>query len=187
MPHTDRKALELFVDAVDRLVASTFAKQVRKGISTGITVRNDRLVSVALQGPDQEAVDAYLLTARMFGQDNDAISFHGISERVARVAVSQALKDRFEQSRANFRIYLDGAPVVRVEGANAATNRQIFNTFLYGMYAHRTPNYLALVEQWQRAPFYPDLHAQFYLIAHEFLKAASAMAAPVREVLREPI
>ena len=53
------------------------------------------------------------------------------------------------------------------------------------MYVHRNPDKAATIEQWQHAAFYHDLHAQFYLIAHEFLRAVSAMANAVRAILSE--
>jgi hypothetical protein len=185
MPYTDREAFEMFVAAADELAASPFAEQIQKGVSTAIVVANDRLESKALHGPDKNNLKAAVLTIRMFREDNDVISFRNIAGRVANVAVSQSLKDRFNQSRDNFNSDLNRPPLVRVD--NVATKREIFETFLYGMYAHNDEAYGATIKKWQQAPFFSDLHAQFYLIIAQFLAAASAMAGALKEMLKEMI
>jgi hypothetical protein len=182
MPLTNRQVLEYFIAAVEELRSSAFLKQIAEGVHTRLEVHPDGATTVGKFGPDQEALKACLLTVRMFGQDNDAISFRRVSRVVTEIPVDQQLKAQFEQSRTNFNTYLDMVPRVQIEGVN--TNRLIFETFLYGKYAHHSAQHVATLEKWAQAIYYPDLLAQFDLIVLEFIKAASAMANRARVMLK---
>jgi len=121
----------------------------------------------------------------MLGQDNDPSSLRNIGNRISTLNVTQKLKEDFARSHTEFNAYLNSAPNIRVEGVGADTNRIIFETFMYGKYAHHNKNHLARLDAWCDAPFFADLEAQFDIIVSQFLHAAQAMAAQVRAMLKE--
>jgi len=128
--HTDRDALQIFVEMSDRLLNSKFVADL-KTRKVGNSIQFTNLGrTMTTSEPDQDMIQAALLTLRMFGQNNDPISFQNISARIAALPVDQALKDEFEKAKNDLNTNLDSPPSVHVQGEpNAATRRLIFDTF----------------------------------------------------------
>ncbi len=180
--YSDKEVLEIFIETVDELQSSEFAKQVRKGVRVGLSVGQGIIISQCA-GPEREAVKAFLLTLRFFRQDNDVTSLRNMAKRVATLNVSKELKDEFLRSRDNFNAFLDSPLDVPVQGAGADTKRDVFEAFLYGIYAHANPDHRRKVKGWEKMPYYGDLEAQFYVIAAHFMAAATAMAGTCKKML----
>jgi hypothetical protein len=181
-PYSDHEVLEIFIETVDELQTSEFARQVKKGVRVGLLAGQGVVISQCV-GPEREAVKAFLLTLRFFGQDNDVTSLRNMAARVATLNVVQDLKDEFSRSRDNFNDFLDGPLHIPVPGAGADTKRDVFDAFLYGIYAHANPDKRKKVKGWEQMPYYGDLEAQFYVIATHFMVAATAMAASCKKML----
>lgn len=180
--YSDQEVLEIFIETVDELQASEFAKQIKSGVRVEMIARHGAIISQCV-GPEREAVKAFLLTLRFFRQDNDVTSLRNMSKRVDTLNVGQELKDEFQQSRDNFNAFL-GAPLqVPVQGAGADTKRDVFEAFLYGIYAHANPDHRRKVKRWETMPYYADLEAQFYVIAANFMVAATKMAETCKKML----
>lgn len=179
--YSDREVLEVFIETVEELQTSEFAKQVKKGVSVELVARQGGIISQC-SGPEREAVKAFLLTLRFFGQDNEVTSLHNMAKRVATFNIDQNLKDEFNISRNEFNKFLDDPLHVPVHGAGANTKRDVFEAFLYGIYAHANPKYRRKVKQWEAMPYYGDLEAQFFVIAAHFMAAATAMAETCKKI-----
>lgn len=182
--YTDREVLEIFVEAAEELANSTFAAQVRKGVRVSL-LSVPKGLATRIEGPDHEPTKAFLLTLRLFGQDNDETSLRNMAARVKGLAVSEEAKERFLKSRENFNAFLDAGLHVPVEDSAAATKRQVFEAFLYGMYAHTAEEHRRTVTRWRQQVYYADLEAQFYVILAHFLAAVTAMANACREMVKE--
>lgn len=182
--YTDREVLQMFVEAADELSGSTFAEQVKKGVRVGFLAAPEG-IETKVAGPEHEATKSFLLTLRLFGQDNDVTSLRNMAGRVQALAVSQPLKDRFLKSRDNFNSFLDSALNVQVPDPDADTKRKVFEAFLYGIYAHTAEEHRRTVKRWREQFYYADLEAQFYVILGNFLAAVTAMANACRDMLKE--
>lgn len=182
--YTDREILEMFVEAADELSGSTFAAQVRKGIKVSLLGTPEGLTT-RLDGPEHEPTKAFLLTLRLFGQDNDETSLRNMAARVRGLSVSQAPKDRFLESRDNFNAFLDSPLHVPVPDPTADTKRKVFEAFLYGIYAHTAEDHRRTVKRWREQPWCDDLEAQFFVVLAHFLAAVTAMANACRDMLKE--
>jgi hypothetical protein len=180
--YSNCEVLEIFIETVDELQASEFAKQVKKGVRVGLVAGNGVIISKCA-GPEREAVKAFLLTLRFFRQNNDVTSLSNMADRVNSLNVCQDLKDEFSKSRANFNSFLDAPLNVPVQGVGADTKRDVFEAFLYGIYAHANPEKRRKVKGWEKMPFYGDLEAQFYVIAAHFMAAGTAMAETCKKML----
>jgi hypothetical protein len=181
-PYSDREVLEILIETVDELQSSQFNQQVKKGVRVGLFAKQGIILSECA-GPEREAVKAFLLTLRFFRQNNEETSLRNMATRVSGLNVDQNLKDEFLKPRDNFNAFLDAPLYVPVHGAGADTKRDVFEAFLYGIYAHANPDQRRRVKGWEKMPFYGDLEAQFYVIAANFMVAVTAMAETCRKML----
>ena len=180
--------LDVFIESADELLASSFLKQIAETgagstmgwVGTG-PLQTDRT------GPDHESVKALLLTIRFFCQSRtERASIENVNNLVQSLSVKQELKDNLKTSRENFNKYLEAAPSVGFPtDSDASTRWQIFDTLLYGSFAHANPTKRKIVKKWEAELYYNDLRVQFDAIALEFIKATSVMANICREVRTE--
>ena len=120
---------------------------------------------VTVTGPDNESIAACVLTIRFFIQDNEAVSFRKMKFDVYdKLATSQKNKNDFNQIRNELNKYLDSDSPLGMSATNAnpewilasdmnerfkellnvsrdsgnkfTTNREIFEWFVYGEFAH---------------------------------------------------
>ena len=181
-PYSDREVLEIFIETVDELRSSNYAKHIENGVQVDLIAGQDAIISHCT-GPEREAVKAFLLTLRFFRQNNEVTSLQNMADRIQTLNVEQALKDGFLESRDNFNAFLDSPLDVPVPDARAGTKRDVFEAFLYGIYAHANPDHRRRVKEWEVLPFYGDLEAQFYVIAAQFMIAVTVMAETCRKTL----
>ena len=183
--YSDREVLEIFVESVDELLASRFLSQVKsRGVSTSFSWSQNGSLVAHRCGPERGAVKAFLLTLRFFCQNNEPTSLCNMENRVSGLPIDGQLKDNFKKSRRDFNAFLDGQPSVGFPaGSGADTRREIFNTFLYGVFAHANPKYRRQVKVWENQSFYHDVQAQFVLILLDFLRALAALADVCRKAI----
>jgi hypothetical protein len=68
--------LKLVIEKADRLQRRQFTKYLRDGGNIGFCGKQqDNGFVVAYEGPDEEAIDAFLFTFRFFVQNNEPTSF----------------------------------------------------------------------------------------------------------------
>lgn len=180
--YSNRDVLEIFIETVDELQLSEFAKQIKKGVRVGLLAGQGVIISQCA-GPEREAVKAFLLTLRFFRQNNEVTSLRNMAQLIDDLNVNQDLKDEFHASRNNFNKFLDDPLHVPVQGVGADTKRDVFESFLYGIYAHATPDHRQRVKGWEKMSFYGDLEAQFYIIAANFMAATTKMAETCKKML----
>lgn len=182
---TDREVLEVFVESVDELLDSDFLAEVQADrISTELKWSHGTGLLRECIGPKRDAVKAFLLTLRFFGQNNEPTSLCNMEDRIDGLDIDASLKERFRASRHNLNSYLDKPPSVGVpNGSGAENRRQILEAFLYGIFAHANPKHRCRVKAWEGQVYFEDIRSQFDLILLEYLKAVSAMANVCRECL----
>lgn len=184
--YTDYEVLTIFIDSVDELLSSDFLQAVRdEGVSTSWTWSSGSGLSAQRTGPRRESVKALLLTVRLFCQNNEVTSLQNISSRLANLdADTETAIAQFEKSRSNLNRFLDGKPAAEFQGVEASTNRIIFETFLYGEFAHYQLDKRRRLEKWACQPFFADLESQFDFILLNFVAALAAMSNACRMILK---
>ena len=105
---------------------------------------------------DENSLEAFLLTFRMFVQNNDAISFQNMLSCYSEINFSQESKQRFTALRDNLNNYLDSMCAFYLyetsdgltgfgfgsfsnqddEATERFTKRQFMENYIYGEYAH---------------------------------------------------
>jgi hypothetical protein len=123
----------LFRQKSKKLLESTFAKEMAKPTGVDINWTEEGQVAVH-RGPNQESIDAYLLTFRFFIQGNESISFRNMGENFLKKINDEALFKKFEEARAALNDYLDGSTNFNVNGM--VSRRQLMEVFIYGDLSH---------------------------------------------------
>lgn len=98
-----KKQLELFNLKADKLNSLSFAKTVQDAKS-GWTISSKRgedglfRVTSERRGPDSESIDAFVLTLRMFLQNNDSCSIGNLQACYSNALLPDELCDCFARS-----------------------------------------------------------------------------------------
>ena len=128
-------SLRLFNQKAERLVTSRFVKQAEKNSGFQIRSAVGQPVEVFRYGPDQEAIDAFVLTFRFFIQDNEDSSFRNLSSLYALPEVPVSMRDSFTTARNTLNQYLESNTAFQINGKHL-TRWDILDTFLYGWLSH---------------------------------------------------
>jgi len=142
----ERKALERFCGVVQQLRGcSIFEKLLSRGeITLNYKVRYGVLVSGEIRDLDEEPLKAFLLTARLLTQDNDGVSIRKIAAIFdARVSQRHPLWQEFNAYRSGLNQFLD-----KRHDELPETYRELFETFLYGHYAHLNDQKEVVYQEW---------------------------------------
>lgn len=128
------KRLERFNEKAEKLINLSFSRNLR---GSGLRIQSTRgePVIATRTGPRGEQFDSFILTLRLFKQDNDQISIRKISECYESTLISEELSTQFSKSRANFNRFLDQNSTC-THNNKTFTNREILDIYLYGEYAH---------------------------------------------------
>lgn len=132
--------------------------------------------SISHNLPDEEELEAFLLTGRMFVQNNDPVSFGNMGKLVDDAGVSEGWKERVRNARTELNGYLDSLSNFNIDGKDR-THREIFNIFLYGGLAHTDPKLAPIYELWKSNPMgYPLVEQGFHRILSQIMYAATYLA-----------
>lgn len=152
------KALELFNEKADKLLRLSFINSMSQP-DTGITLSWERREDGAFEekherrGPDEEAIDAFVLTFRFFIQDNEQSSFRMMAAHYAAAPAEDALKNEFSKVRDYVNAYLDQSSSLNIEyNGEKLIRRKIMDTFVYGGMAHANVAKKALFDEWMSIP-----------------------------------
>jgi hypothetical protein len=118
-----------------------------------------------LEDFNQDEIDAFVLTFRLFTQDNDRISLHRLSKIYASdwMAGGNA-RECFEDARKDFNDYLDSAATIMF-GNNAISIRSIADIVIYGGLAHTNAEKSEIFESWAQSGMMGFIWAEFFAYA----------------------
>lgn len=145
-------ALGLFNEKAEKLANCRFTRTVF-GQKTGVEVRGERgkPVEVIRWGPDQEAIDAFVLTFRFFIQDNEKSSFRNMAKTYQNLPISDDIKARFAEARRILNEFLDSTPSTSYNiGGETLNHRRILEVFVYGGLAHANPKKKRTYDRWMK-------------------------------------
>lgn len=178
MTDESREALSGFVERAERIARSGYWKKVMEQGGTRVSFSWTRGVGGYYSDnlPDEEARDALLLTARMFVQNNDPVSFGNMAKLEGDPGVSEEWKERVRDVRAALNGYLDSPSAFDIDGKRY-THREIFNVFLYGGLAHTDPKLAPVYRLWRDNKLaFPMINWEFHQVVVELLQAVDYLA-----------
>ncbi|MFH1560557.1 MAG: hypothetical protein ABID84_04010 [Chloroflexota bacterium] len=155
--------LQLFNEKADKLERLSFTRSLE---NSGVTIsaRQDQPVQLQRYGPDDESIDAFVLTMRFFVQDNETTSFHNMAGLYARLPVAADLAKKFNDARDKTNISLDKRTPINLNNVDL-TYRAVFEVFLWGGLAHANPTKKRVYDSWVRDQIL------FSLLQNEFIVA----------------
>jgi hypothetical protein len=118
-----------------------------------------------LEDLNQDEIDAFVLTFRLFTQDNDRISLHRLSKIYASdwMAGGNA-RECFEDARKDFNDYLDSAATIMF-GPSPISIRSIADIVIYGGLAHTNAEKSEIFENWKQSGIMGFIWAEFFAYA----------------------
>jgi hypothetical protein len=180
----DLEALQRFNGKVERLERSKFAQRFADDVPN-VSANVASIISVEDAGPgsltitcnirsdlddfDEEEIDAFLLTLRLFSQDNDSISLRNMAAIYAADWMPSEAKERFDEARAAVNAFLDDESVISLEDGRPLRTSEIVDVVVYGGLAHTNPSKAAVLEEWMQSCVRGFILAEFYAYAKKML------------------
>jgi hypothetical protein len=178
----ERNALESFCDLVEELEESPIFKALlhREEVQSNVKWTNGVVVKAEIEGLNEHDLKAFLLPARLFTQKNDRCSIRKIGMIFdRRVSQRHELWMYFNANRMGLNHFLR-----MTVSKPPHTNREIFETFLYGHYAHRDEKWAAAYKRWKENPAdFVRLQAIFVLIISGMFGHARELHKLVKQLL----
>jgi hypothetical protein len=168
--------LRLFNQHADRLLRLSFFEKTRGGGAILDWNRGGGWEQVFV-GPDEEAFEAFMLTLRLFMQDNDRISLRKLRKALEGDPGAAGLLTEVSEHCAALNEFLDMNTEMGITEGELLTFREILNIFVYGGYAHLDPKYRPTYEAIRSGAFYPMF--QVYLV--HVLKTFSKCVRSIRD------
>lgn len=143
--------LKLFNEKVGKLIDSRFVKHVQenKGMKVSIKSSVGEKVDISHNLPDQDAIDAFVLTIRFFIQDNESTSLRNMVKLYNEISVAPDIKADFNDVRDKLNSELSKKSMFNLLGKDL-TRGEIFDTFIYGGLAHAETRKKDDFDKWMR-------------------------------------
>ena len=150
--HDFINALNLFNEKAEKLRRCSFTKSVfEQERVMRLYYKEDGNLKGELEKPDEESIDAFVLTYRFFCQNNEMSSFENMEAVYEKLPISQQRKDSFKNARGQFNAWLDSIPSIEIENV-ILTRREILDIFIYGGLAHANKKKKEIFDQWMSDP-----------------------------------
>ena len=157
--------LRRFNRRVDRVEASRFWQRYRDSMPNAImkmekidfgkagppgTFEMTGKVHSSLEDFDQDELDAFVLSYRVFTQDNDQLSIRSLSRIYESEWMPPGARESFEEARTELNKHLDSQATI-VFGDTVVSVRSILDVVIYGGMAHTNPEKAAIFESWEQS------------------------------------
>ena len=147
--------LKFFNEKATKLENCSFTNVVFNQ-DTGIMISFKReeqpRIEIQRRGPNDEAIDAFVLTFRFFIQDNEKSSFRNMVAIYERLPISEERKEEFKAARKYLNDFLDSNSFLNIDGV-LLTYRHILDTFVYGGLSHANEKKKKEYDLWMLNPF----------------------------------
>lgn len=130
---------------------------------------------------DQDEIDAFVLTYRLFTQKNDSISLARIAAIYSADWMPSEAKECFDSARQSVNDYLGSAATIMF-GEHHVRVGDIIDVIIYGGMAHTNTKKTEIFEEWMRSGIKGFIWAEFFAHAKhllEILKGKDPNAAAV--------
>jgi hypothetical protein len=166
--------LELYNERAVKLEASSFLRSV---LDPEVTLRllGTPFRVVREGGPDQDSMEAFVLTLRLFVQDRDGLSFRRIKSFYDTIAVSQQLIDEVGEICLRLNHYLDGSSPLVVNDCSIS-RRELLTVWMNGELAHVDAKQRARLEEWTvKEDIRPFFQYEFEMVITRIARAVEAL------------
>jgi hypothetical protein len=161
------KALRLFNEKAEKLARLSFIGKLGQA-NAGVTITfkhpkgDTPTVTQERRGPDEEAIDAFVLTFRYFIQDNEQTSFRNMEQHYRAAPLDSELQKQFVDLRKEINEYLDEKLNINYNNEEL-TRRRVMDVCVYGGFSHANEDKRRLYKTWMSDRFIGKL------IEHEFV------------------
>jgi hypothetical protein len=129
-----REQLQFYNAKASELNNSTFRRQAQER-DTSFQLLPVPFRAVRENGPDEEAMKAFVLTFRLFLRDRDGLSFREIEQLYESIPVGEGLRKEIREIRAGVNEYLDADSPFVIFGEEIS-RRDLLDTWMWGEVAH---------------------------------------------------
>lgn len=136
-------------------------------------------------GPEEESIDAAVLSLRFFLQNNEPTSLCNMAVLYPVLGVSAALVTDFRQLRQELNQYLDSPSNLAISDDRQMTYREILELFLWGSLSHANSHHEATFRAVSQTPFFPLFQADFVATVRNFIRALGLMRDVNKRALAE--
>jgi hypothetical protein len=176
----DLDVLRAFCRRVDRLERSGFSKRFETDVPRIIAKMNDpsfqsheggrfsilARIESTVEDFSQDEIDAFVLSYRVFTQDNDRLSIRSMSRILAKDWVHPNARECFEDARAQLNGHLDGASTIAFPEGHISV-RTLVDTIIYGGLAHSNEAKAEIFDSWDSSGIRGFMWAEFMAYARE--------------------
>lgn len=141
-----KATLELFVEKLDKLERSTFLKKLLSNSQMAINYDHKSGLKCERVGPNEENIDAFVLTFRFFIQNNESISISNLQKIFDSEAVTISEGLEFTILRNELNLFLSQSCGINIE--KDITNSELMDTFIYGGLSHANPKKKKKYDLW---------------------------------------
>jgi hypothetical protein len=165
--------LKFFNQKAERLFATRYVQfqQERRKLSVNLSQKRGEALKVTKDLPDQDAIDAFLLTFRFFNQNNEPTSLDNMEKLYETLKIDEKTKNEFKELRQALNNSLDTPDPIFVINGVSPTFREIMDVFIYGGLAHSNKEKRKKYEQWQSSPLFALFEQEFCYTLFGFLSA----------------
>lgn len=157
---TGIETLQLFNEKADKLESLSFTKELYNS-GTTISYNQGQSLQVERYGPDDESIDAFVLTIRFFVQKNETISIQNIEGLYSGLPICASLTAKLIDARTKTNAALDQITPISLNGVDLSS-KYIFDIFLYGGLAHANKKKRIVFDSWkQNSMLFPLLESEF--------------------------
>lgn len=174
--------LSEFVQHVDSLSQCRFASKILS--NEALTLRKIDDGPLHFVDVDEDDCRSFLLGVRLLVQDRDGISLRKIWDILACVDDLDLLKT-VNQARAPVFLALDSPAMFADPKGNSITNQEVFDTFMYGGYAHRDKAHSKKFKEWEASEQFMSLKLIFLMSVRGLYEGCMDMAQVARDILRK--
>ena len=165
--HLDRSGFAArYNDAIPNM-AMKFDDAKFKHLGGGQLIIEGR-ISSWLEDFSQDEIDAFVLTLRLFNQDNDRISIHRLSQIYAAGWIPVEAQKCFEEARNEINNFLGSVSILQF-GNQHITVGTIVDIVIYGGMAHTNKQKAEIFSSWINGGIQGFIWAEFHAYARKML------------------
>lgn len=178
------EAMKLFNERAGELRHSPFTEYINKRLNRVNIKYSEEGLSIDRKGPSNHDIKAFILTFRSFIQDNERCSFRNMAKHYETLSIPNEFKQLFRGLRKGHKSFLsEGSSMVVYEGERLKFN-EIFDTFIYGKFAHTEKPKKEKYDKWMKDPIRAVLlELDFIFILSGMLRNIFAVEALNNEVI----
>jgi ribosomal protein L30 len=135
-----------------------------------------------LEDFDQDELDAFVLSYRLFTQDNDPLSIGSLSRIYGSAWMPAEARQNFEEARKRLNEYLASKATVEF-GDIKISIRDLVDIIVYGGLAHSNPRKAEIFESWEKSGVMGFIWAEFFAYMRELMEVLEFMKRLNEQVL----